>query len=350
VSEQQMRDACKKANCADFIEILPHKYDTIVGEFGNQLSGGQKQRIAIARALIGSPSLLILDEATSALDAESEALVQDALNRACVGITTLIVSHRLSTIKNVNKIFVINDGQVVEIGKHDELMTKQGVYYNLVNSQVFTDNVEEETEEFAHQRRSPRKSISSLTSRRKSSYRHSIIEDNIKRQKDAISEKERLIKELEEEGGKQQNLLQILRYSKPEWTLIFGGIIVCVVGGTVFPTFSILFSNIYEVFAEPDPEEKRQQGHKWSIMFLIIGLIAGISMLFQSIFFGTTAERLTKRLRCRLFEKILSMEIGFFDAPNHTTGKLCTRLSMDCPNVKSVSHTRIKQADHILGY
>lgn len=120
--------AAKDANIHDFIQGLPNKYETEVGERGVYLSGGQKQRVAIARGFIRNPSILILDEATSALDNESEYRVQQALERLCHNRTTLVIAHRLSTIKKAQRILVISDGKVVESGKHDELLAEKGIY------------------------------------------------------------------------------------------------------------------------------------------------------------------------------------------------------------------------------
>lgn len=133
--------ASKQANAFDFIEKFPEGMETQVGDRGIQLSGGQKQRIAIARAILKNPTLLILDEATSALDSESEKLVQDALNNLMKGRTSVVIAHRLSTIRNADQIYVINDGEIAEQGKHDELIALNGVYANLVELQGVESNL-----------------------------------------------------------------------------------------------------------------------------------------------------------------------------------------------------------------
>lgn len=132
VSEAQLLAAIQSANLTDFIDTLPEGLETLVKENGARLSGGQKQRMAIARALLRNPRVLILDEATSALDVESEALIQDALNRLIHGRTTFIVAHRLSTIRHATRIVVMDQGTIVEIGTHEALMDRKGIYYRMV--------------------------------------------------------------------------------------------------------------------------------------------------------------------------------------------------------------------------
>lgn len=133
VTEEEMIKATTAANAHNFISGLPHGYDTNVGERGVQLSGGQKQRIAISRAILKDPRILLLDEATSALDAESERIVQDALDRVMVNRTTVVVAHRLTTIMGADIIAVVKNGAVCEKGRHDVLMKlKDGVYASLV--------------------------------------------------------------------------------------------------------------------------------------------------------------------------------------------------------------------------
>jgi ABC-type multidrug transport system fused ATPase/permease subunit len=134
-TEKEIIEAAKAANTHYFIESFPKKYETLVGERGIKLSTGQKQRIAIARALIRDPKILILDEATSSLDSESERLVQEALERLTKGRTTFIVAHRLSTVRNADKILVLEKGKIVEQGTHQELIKKKGAYYKFYSLQ-----------------------------------------------------------------------------------------------------------------------------------------------------------------------------------------------------------------------
>ncbi|MBQ7040175.1 MAG: ATP-binding cassette domain-containing protein, partial [Clostridia bacterium] len=138
-SEEQIMDAAKRANIHDYIMTLPNKYDTEIGERGVKLSGGQKQRLSIARVFLKDPAILILDEATSALDNTTEVLIQHALDELCKGRTTLVVAHRLSTIRNADEIAVVIEGKIKERGTHEELMEKNGTYKKLYSLQ-FREN------------------------------------------------------------------------------------------------------------------------------------------------------------------------------------------------------------------
>ncbi len=138
-TDEEVVNAAKMASIHDYIMSLPNGYDTVIGERGVRLSGGQKQRLSIARVFLKNPPILILDEATSALDNTTEILIQQALDNLCLGRTTLVVAHRLSTIKNADKIAVVADGKIAEQGSHDELMAKSGMYADLYKLQ-FREN------------------------------------------------------------------------------------------------------------------------------------------------------------------------------------------------------------------
>ena len=134
-TEEEVIEAAKRANIHDYIMSLEQGYDTQIGERGVRLSGGQKQRLSIARVFLKNPPILILDEATSALDNTTEILIQQALDELCRGRTTLVVAHRLSTIKNADEIAVIAEGRIIEQGSHDALIAQNGMYAKLYKQQ-----------------------------------------------------------------------------------------------------------------------------------------------------------------------------------------------------------------------
>jgi ATP-binding cassette subfamily B protein len=134
-TDQELWDALKAANLSKFVDSLPHGLDTQVGEHGARLSGGQKQRLSIARVFLKNPPILIFDEATSALDSESEQLITEAFDRLAKGRTSIVIAHRLSTVRNADNIIVIDDGKIIEMGNHKTLIEKNGKYTHLYNSQ-----------------------------------------------------------------------------------------------------------------------------------------------------------------------------------------------------------------------
>ena len=140
VSSKNVEEATRIANAYDFISAFDLGFETPIGNRGVMLSGGQRQRIAIARAVLRNPQILIFDEATSSLDTESEQLVQEAIDRLLKGRTTFVIAHRLSTILNADKILVIQDGKLVDCGKHEELIARKGLYQRLYNLQFREQN------------------------------------------------------------------------------------------------------------------------------------------------------------------------------------------------------------------
>ncbi|GAB1289405.1 ATP-dependent translocase ABCB1 [Apodemus speciosus] len=339
VTMDEIEKAVKEANAYDFIMKLPHKFDTLVGERGAQLSGGQKQRIAIARALVRNPKILLLDEATSALDTESEAVVQAALDKAREGRTTIVIAHRLSTVRNADVIAGFDGGVIVEQGNHDELMKEKGIYFKLVMTQTAGNEIElgneacESKDEIDNLDMSSKDSGSSLIRRR--STRKSIRGPHDQDRK--LSTTEALAEDVP-----PASFWRILKLNSTEWPYFVVGIFCAMINGGLQPAFSIIFSKVVGVFTRSnDPEAQRRDSNLFSLLFLILGIISFITFFLQGFTFGKAGEILTKRLRYMVFKSMLRQDVSWFDDPKNTTGALTTRLANDAAQVKGATGSRL---------
>ncbi|CAI4229418.1 unnamed protein product [Auanema sp. JU1783] len=323
VSQAEIIQALKDANAYDFVMQFPNKLKTVVGDRGAQLSGGQKQRIAIARALVRNPKILLLDEATSALDAESEYIVQKALENASRGRTTIVIAHRLSTIRNADNIIAMKSGEIVEQGTHEELMDNKGLYFDLVSNQVFADLEKEDSDE------KQAEDVEQIAKRRETII--SLQEANVV---NSVAEKDKV---------PTANLFRIINKSKPEWFYLALAFLSSTAQGCVFPAFSIIFVQLIQVFTKP-PDQMKHDGHIYSLLFLALGTLMLFTMTLQTFFFGVAAENMTKRFRSMIFRNILRMDRSYFDKPINSPGKLTTRLAMDAPCLKSAIDFRLGMA------
>ncbi|KAL3831643.1 hypothetical protein ACJMK2_023371 [Sinanodonta woodiana] len=330
VTDDEIEDAAKKSNAHEFISMFPKGYDTLVGDSGAQMSGGQKQRIAIARALVRNPKILLLDEATSALDNESESIVQMALEKAQIGRTTIVVAHRLSTIRNADIIYVLVNGQVVEQGTHSELMQKEGAYHGLVKHQEVQVVSEEKRvlDESDHDIADfPDKKVSNPVK-----VGQPVSQESHNTASDASNETENL---------PEFSIKKLIRLSAPEWYLIVVGCITAVIAGAVPPSFSFLVSEFLGVLSG---ESDQQMRHSTKILVAVTMGIAAFNSVVRALLlmcFTNAGANLTRRLRTMTFRAILRQDIAFFDDPSNSVGHLTTRLSNDCTMVQGATGFKI---------
>ncbi|KAL8154316.1 hypothetical protein V2J09_012076 [Rumex salicifolius] len=327
-SMDEVIEVAKAANAHAFISQLPLGYDTQVGERGVQVSGGQKQRIAIARAIIRNPRILLLDEATSALDSESERLVQDALDMASVGRTTIVVAHRLSTICNSDTIVVIQDGKVAQAGPHDELIQDEnGLYLSLVQTQ----ETRHETNEESYMR-----SLSIVS--RTSSHRSFNSIHGSDAQTRAINNNNNA---MTQDHRPKPSLRRLLTMNLPEWRQASLGCISAILVGAVQPVYAfIMGAMIWSLFLRDHKEMER----RIRVYAGVVGGLAGFTFMInvsQHWSFAYMGECLTKRLRETMLSKILTFEVGWFEQEGNSTGALCSRLAKDANVVRSLVGDRM---------
>ncbi|CAO1947845.1 unnamed protein product [Urochloa humidicola] len=340
---EEIKRAVELANAANFIDKLPNGYDTLVGQRGAQLSGGQKQRIAIARAIIKNPQILLLDEATSALDVESERIVQEALNRIMVDRTTLVVAHRLSTVRDADCISVVQQGKIVEQGPHDELVVNpDGAYSQLIRLQERPKDEEQKLD--------CRLSDTSSKSRRLTSIeligRNSA--GNSSRHSFAVAfglpisvemlEGDDTNENFKEEAGesempKKSPLGRLANLNKPELPVILLGSLAAAVHGMLLPVSGIIISNAIITFFEP-ADKLRKDSQFWGLICLVLGIVSIISVPVEYFLFGVAGGKLIERIRALSFQSIVHQDVAWFDDPKNSSGALGTRLSVDALNVR----------------
>uniref|UniRef100_A0A3Q2Y0N1 Bile salt export pump n=1 Tax=Hippocampus comes TaxID=109280 RepID=A0A3Q2Y0N1_HIPCM len=364
VSMDDIITATKEANAYNFIMDLPQKFDTLVGEGGGQMSGGQKQRIAIARALVRNPRILLLDMATSALDNESEAVVQEALDKVRMGRTTISIAHRLSTIKNADVIVGFEHGQAIERGKHSELLDRKGVYFTLVTLQSQGDKaLNEKARQMAENEDTPEK----LSLSRAGSYRASMRASIRQRSRSQLSnlipessvsiagelgprayavsqvDKSKNAIQEEEEGDlvEPAPVARILKYNVPEWPYMLFGSLGAAVNGGVNPVYSLLFSQILATFSVTDPVAQRKEIDSICLFFVMVGVVSFFTQMLQGYAFSKSGELLTRRLRRLGFHAMLGQEIGWFDDHKNSPGALTTRLATDASQVQGATGSQI---------
>ncbi|KAH6779028.1 ABC transporter family protein [Perilla frutescens var. hirtella] len=326
--------AAMAANAHNFIRQLPQGYETKIGERGALLSGGQKQRIAIARAIIRNPVMLLLDEATSALDSESEKLVQNALDQASMGRTTLVVAHKLSTIKNADSIAVVSGGSIVEIGTHNELIEMNGHYARLAKLQRQISVLDQDQQTLEGGGGGGGR-VSSSAGRKSSTARSSPA---------SFASPLQLCNNTTTPPAPpypSPSFTRLLSLNSPEWKQGLIGSLSAVIFGTVQPIYALTIGGMISAFFASSHAEMQARVERYALIFSSLCLASIILNLCQHYNFAYMGECLTRRIRLKMLEKILTFETAWFDLEHNSSAALCSRLSNEASMVKSLVADRV---------
>ncbi|OVA05874.1 ABC transporter [Macleaya cordata] len=325
---EEVNNAAKLSGAISFINNFPDRFETQVGERGIQLSGGQKQRIAISRAILKNPSILLLDEATSALDAESEKSVQEALDRVMVGRTTIVVAHRLSTIRNADMIVVIKYGRIVETGNHEELISnRSSAYASLIQIQNAATLQQHPSFSPTMGRAVSIKYLKELSQTATSS--DSIIH----------SDKE-YVNHNDPDGAETVNpksisMRRLYAMAASDWIYGLFGTIGAILAGAQTPLFALGVTEAL-VSYYMDWETTQQKIKKIALLFIGGAVLTVIVHTMEHLSFGIIGERLTLRVREKMFAAILKNEIGWFDDTGNSSSMLSSRLEADATLLRMI--------------
>ncbi|KAM5432744.1 putative ABC-type xenobiotic transporter [Microsporum ferrugineum] len=327
VQRQLVVEACREAFADEFIDKLPEKYDTVIGENGIKLSGGQRQRLAIARSIIKRPSILVLDEATSAIDVRGERIVQEALDRVSKGRTTITIAHRLSTIKKADKIVVLRKGTAIESGTHEELLAREGLYHSLVHNQQL--DMEDGNGNPVPVGSEHEKDGSQLTvSRTKST---------VASQPDDADPEQGLT--LPEESPKEQSLLDsvgVLLWEQRKYWILYVGVLIGAAGcGAGYSIQSYLFSQLITVF-QLTGRKLVERTNFWALMFFVLALAVAFFYFILGWMSMSISTYVSTTYRQEYFDSMIRKPIAFFDKDENSAGSLTSRISSDSTQLQEL--------------
>ncbi|CAO1939601.1 unnamed protein product [Urochloa humidicola] len=332
---EEIEHAAKLSEAATFVSHLPDRYETQVGERGIQLSGGQKQRIAISRAILKNPSVLLLDEATSALDAESEKSVQEALDRVMVGRTTVVIAHRLSTIRNADTIAVVDGGRIVETGTHEQLMANPAsAYSSLIQLQEAAQLQQQHKQSFSDSASVTNRPLSFNKYSRELSGRTS-MGASFRSDKDSVSRYGAGEAHDEARKAKPVSMKKLYSMVRPDWVFGVSGTLSAFVAGSQMPLFALGVTQALVSYYMGWETTKREV-RKISVLFCCGAVLTLAFHVVEHLSFGIMGERLTLRVRERMFSAILRNEIGWFDDTSNTSAMLSSRLEADATLVRTI--------------